>query len=170
MKWPVSFAITLSAAIALSGCAASKADYPTLSIRDFERQQGSFEAPEGSAALTPAPLPLEKMARVAALRQNIASAHQTFMGEVPSSRNAVRGAAGTSVGNDRWSAAQVALSSLESRRSLAAVVLSDLDLMFVDTTLAFEERDAVANAREYATLLIREEDEILAELRGALSQ
>ena len=47
-------------------------------------------------------------------------------------------------------------------------MLGDLDLMYVDTTLAFEAREEVAAARDRATAMLREEDAILARLREIL--
>lgn len=168
MKRPVARTLLALSAAMLSACAGSSADYPSLSIRDFERGQGSLEVPEGTADIRPSPLPADKIARIAALRTQIGDSHAKFMAEAPAARSAVRGAAGTSVGDDRWAGAQVALASLESQRSQSAVWLTDLDILFVDTTLEFEQREAVAEARDEATRLVRAEDEILAELRAAL--
>lgn len=168
MKVPAIIAVFALTIPLVGGCTPSSAEYPSLSIRDFERAHGSFTAPDTSAVLTPAPLPEEKSARIAALREQLAAAHGRFMAEAPAARSAVRAAAGTSVGNDRWAAAQVALASLDSQRSQAAEVLADFDLLFVDTTLAFEQREDVAAAREDALAKLGVEDAILAELRGAI--
>ena len=47
-------------------------------------------------------------------------------------------------------------------------MLADFDLLFADTTLAFEQREDVGKARNEAEARLREEDVILAELRGAI--
>ena len=168
MKAPATLAIMVISAPLIVGCAQSSADYPSLAIRDFERVQGSFDAPDAQPVIAPAPLPEEKSARIAALRDQLGAAHSRFMAEAPSARSAVRAAAGTTVGDDRWGTAQVALASLDSQRSQAAEVLADFDLLFADTTLAFEQREDVGKARNEAEARLREEDAILAELRGAI--
>lgn len=168
MKIPPNLVLIALGAMAISGCAASNSKYPSLSIRDFERGQGSFDAPQGSAPIDIAPLPQDKAARIIALMDQLRSSHARFMAEAPGARNAVVAGAGSAAGDDRWAAAQVALASLDSERSQAAVALADLDLMFADTSLAVERIEEVASAREEAVARLREQDAILAELRGAL--
>jgi hypothetical protein len=168
MKIPSNLVVLVLGASAISGCAASNSTYPSLSIRDFERGQGSFDAPRGSTPIAIAPLPQDKAARIVALLDQIQASHARFMSEAPGARSAVVSGAGSAVGDDRWAAAQVALASLDSERSQAAVALADLDLMYAETSLAVERIEDVANAREAALARLREQDAILAELRGTL--
>ena len=51
----------------------------------------------------------------------------------------------------------------------AAIALGSLDLLYVDATLSFEERDEVGAARAEVLAMIDEEDRILADLRGQLA-
>ncbi|MGB3753586.1 MAG: hypothetical protein WA954_06780 [Parerythrobacter sp.] len=152
----------------LSGCAASTTDYPSLALRDFERSGAQFDAVAGLPDLVPAALPADTAAAIDALDARMAQASAAFASEVPAARRAVRSGAGSAITSDRRSAALVALASLDSQRSQAAVVLADLDLIYVDTTLAFEQRNRVAQVREKALQRVREQDAVLAELRGAL--
>lgn len=168
MKIPFNLFVLVFGASAISGCAASNSTYPSLSIRDFERGQGSFDAPRGSAPVEIAPLPQDKAARIVALLEQLRASHARFLSEAPGARSAVVAGAGSAVGEDRWAAAQIALASLDSERSQAAVALADLDLMIADTALAVERIEDVATAREEAVARLREQDAILAELRGAL--
>ncbi|MCR2835123.1 hypothetical protein [Parerythrobacter lacustris] len=170
MKIPSNLVALVLGATAISGCAASNSIYPSLSIRDFERGQGSFDAPQGSAPIEIAPLPQDKAARIVALLEQLQASHARFMSEAPVARNAVVSGAGSAAGEDRWAAAQVALASLDSERSQAAVALADLDLMVADTSLAVERVDDVVAAREVALARLREQDAILAELRGVLDR
>ena len=170
MKAPYLAFTFAAAAPLLAGCAASSADYPSLAIRDFERERGSLDAPEAAPSAEPTPLPQDKAARIAALTEQLRGAHARFMDEAPGARSAARAATGTAPGDDRWAQAQVALASLDSQRSQAAVALGDLDLMFTDATLAFEQRDAIAAAREEALVKLREQDAILAELREIVAR
>lgn len=154
-------------ALALSACAAGSDRYPSLAIRDAERVQGSFEP---DAAEAPAPLPAapsaELLARLAQLREEAASAHREFLAAVPAAARLA--AAAGAVGSDSWASAQVALADLDSARSKAAVPLGDLDVLFVDATLAAEQREAIAVTRAEVVGLIGEEDAVLARLRGLL--
>ena len=154
-------------ALALSACAAGSDAYPSLAIRDAERVEGSFE-PDAAATPAPAPAPpsAELVARLAQLREEAAGAHREFLSSVPDAERLA--AAAGEVGSDGWASAQVALADLDSARSKAAVALGDLDVLFVDATLAADRRDAIAATRAEVVRLIGEQDAVLARLRGLL--
>ena len=78
--------------------------------------------------------------------------------------------AGAEVSSDDWAAAQIAMADLDSLRSITAIALADLDLLYADATLAFEQRQILAQAREEVTGYLREEDATLAELRNTIGQ
>lgn len=167
LRLPV-LAIVLSA-ILLTGCASPQASYPSLATRDAERVPGS----PGTAAAPGQPLAelppsADLVQRLALLREAAASAHRAFMDAAPATARLVEAAAGTDVTSDRWASAQVALASLESARSQAAVPLGDLDLLHADAALAFEQRKAIDGAREDVTGMIAQQDAVLAGLRGKM--
>lgn len=151
---------------ALTACAGNETTYPSLSIRDFERNGAQYAVAQGEADLMPAPLPADKAARLGALRSEIEALHRAFLAAAPDARRAAENAGGAGPGSDRWSAAAVALASLDSQRSQAAVILADLDVLFVDTTLSFEDRIAVQNVRDTALTRIRAQDATLSTLRA----
>ena len=161
-------------AILLTACAGQSDSYPSLAIRDVERVEGgrvegSFQ-PE-TAALEPiaeSPPSADLVERLAQLQNTAASAHRSFMAEAPEATRLVNAAAGTDVTSDRWAGAQVALASLDSARSQAAVPLGDLDLLHADAAIAFEQRQAIQAARMAVIGLIAEEDAILSDLRNKI--
>ena len=163
-------AIALSAFL-LASCASSQATYPSLAIRDAERVQGSFDpavTPAQPAVETPASADLVQ--RLAQLRTAATSAHRAFMDASPGAARLVSAAAGSDVTSNQWASAQVALASLDSARSQAAVPLGDLDLMHADASVALEQRDIIEETRQMVTGLIAQEDAILAQLRGKMPQ
>lgn len=154
-------------AISLGACASGSGDYPSLALREAERVEGTFE-PETAEAPAPAPAPpsADLLARLGQLRQAAASAHAEFLVAVPAAERLAR-TAGT-VGSDSWASAQVALASLDAARSRAAVALGDLDVLYVDATLAAEQREAIGATRAEVVGLIDQEDATLARLRARL--
>ena len=126
-----------------------------------------MDAAPGEAALPPpTPLSGDAASRIAELEKNAQSAHAAFLRATPSARNAASNARGASVASDAWANAQVALSDLDSMRSQTAIALADLDLFFVDTALAHQQRAEVDGARARVLELVREQDRTLAQLRG----
>ena len=161
-------AITLlSMALCAAGCASSDKTYPSLAIRDAERVSGTLPAGGADTVQTaPSPLPGDLVGRVAALESSARESHQRFLAATPGARGAVRSGRGAAVASNSWASAQVALADLDSIRSNTAIALGDLDLIFTDATLGFVERGKVAQARDQVLAMVREEDAILAELRG----
>lgn len=153
--------------LALAGCAGSADRYPSLSIRDFERAP---PAPEETAGLSPSPAPADLPARIEQLLATATDAHRAFAAATPDAERSVGAAIGTNVENNEWSAAQVALAALDSKRGSTAIVLGDLDNLYADATLQFAERDKIADARSVVTALIDEEDQVLERLRSQLDQ
>ena len=164
MQSKAALSLCILPAALLGGCASADGKYPSLAIRDAERVSGSFTVPE---APSPAPLPADTLDRVEQLQAAAASAHQAFSNAVPEARSAVSRGRGAASASKAWSDAEIALADLVSQRSHTAIVLADLDLLLADTTLAFERRAKVDEARNAVLALIREEDRILAELSGA---
>lgn len=159
----------LAAAFALSlgACATASSEYPSLDLRDAERIEGTFEPDTAQAPPpTPAPPSADLLARLGQLRQEAASAHAEFVAAVPAAERLARSAG--AVGSDSWASAQAALAGLDAARSKAAVALGDLDVLYVDATLAAEHREAIGAARSEVVRLIEQEDATLARLRARL--
>ena len=150
----------------LAGCAAPQGAYPSLAIRDAERVQGSFAAvTEPVEPVVETPPSADLTQRLAQLQSDAAKAHRAFLNEAPGATRLVNAASGASIASDSWASAQVALASLESARSQAAVPLGDLDVLHADAALALEQRGIIEDTRDAVTGMIAEEDAILSNLR-----
>lgn len=158
----------MSGALALAACASNNTDYPSLAIRDAERVEGTFEAASPAALPQPDPVAEGTLGQLAQLREAARNAHNAFTSAVPEARRLVAAARGAGTSSDRWAAAQVALADLDSSRSQATIALGDLDLLFVDATLDYTQRDEIAATRDEVAGLIARQDRILAELRNLI--
>ena len=159
--------LAISAAFAVSACAGSSADYPSLAIRDAE-----IAAQQPVVAPPPAPTPTasaQVMARLASLTTEARKAHAMFQGAAPVAARLVRAGAGSPPGTDPRSSAEIALSDLRSLRSETSVPLADLDAMLAEASNAFEPTAEIAAARDDVKAMIDEEDRLLTELRGLLA-
>jgi hypothetical protein len=155
--------------LCLAGCAGTGNDYPSLSIRDAERVTGTFDTDGGESAQTaPLPAPAGLGEQLAQLTSAASAAHAEFLAAAPQAERLVEVGAGAAIASERWAAAQIALADLDSARSRAAIQLGDLDLLYTDATLAWQERETIGTAREEVTGMIAEEDAILARLRNRM--
>lgn len=152
------------ATLALAACAGNADRYPSLAVRPAERVGGTFAVT--NPVPDPAPLDQPALSRIDRFLSSARATHARFVDRAGTARSQVAAGRGTSPDDNRWALAQVALADLESIRSENAVVLGDIDLMFVDATLSNTEREQVASAREAILALIAQEDRVLAELSG----
>lgn len=156
---------SLIAAVMLGGCAANSDRYPSLAIRDFERVQGTFEV-EGEAEEfdPPAPADQSSIRRASELVAEARIAHQDFIELAPLASEQLT--ATTSLGPDdnAWVDSQLTLADLDSKRSKVAILLGNLDLMFADASLSYQELAEIDEARETVRQLVSKEDEILSNL------
>jgi hypothetical protein len=168
MSFPARLVVPVLCALALSACAGTGGDYPSLAIRDVERAQGQFEPiPVEPIAVPQVPTNYEGSLneRLAMLVEAAASAHQRFVASAPTARRAVASAGRSDIGSSAWGAAQVALADLTSIRSDTAIALADLDILHIAASIAAEDRAQVDAARASVIALVEEEDAVLAELR-----
>jgi hypothetical protein len=107
--------------------------------------------------------------RIASHRSDAKAAHANFIAATGSTERLIRAARGSGPDSNSWAAAQIALADLDSLRSIAAIALGDLDLLYVDSSVEFARRTEIAEAREQVLVLINEEDRELARLRGLIS-
>ena len=124
----------------------------------------------GDEAPQPAPVPAGQADQLQALVAQADSAHTAFMAAVPGTRAAIAAIGEKEPGDRGWADAQVALAELDSQRSIAAIALGDLDLLYANASIDFAEREAIAQALERGISAITIEDTILADLRGRADQ
>ncbi|OBX18518.1 hypothetical protein A9995_11140 [Erythrobacter sp. QSSC1-22B] len=172
MSCPARLALPAFCALALSACAGTGEDYPSLAIRDVERAKGQFEPiPVAPIDVPEIPVNYEGSleGRLATLVESARAAHARFTRSEGSARRTVAGTGRAAVGSDNWGAAQVALSDLESIRSDTAIALADLDILHIAASIAAEDRVQIDAARETVIALVQQEDAALAELRARVT-
>ena len=143
--------------------------YPSLAIRDVERAQGQLEPVPGDPIdVPPVEVPLDGPLdqRLAALVEQGRSAHARFTEAAPRASRLASAASGSGVGSDAWASAQVALADLDSIRSMTAIALADLDILFIAASVEATDTAALTAARQSLLALVREEDRTLADLRA----
>lgn len=167
MESALKSALGLSLALALSACASAAGEYPSLAIRDSERVTGSLETPE-APLFTPTPAAPATLEQLGELADTAREAHQRFLAAADDARGTVRSAAGSSIGSENWSRAQVAVAGLESRRSNAMIALADADRIFVEAATNGGEIAEAEAARAEIAALVEEENRVIAGLLGII--
>lgn len=158
-------AFPLASIALLAGCAGDSGRYPSLAIRDFERVEGQFAVDGGIPALAaPAPPGPATIAQVGSLIEEANQAHRNFLDSVSATERLLDAARGMGPESNAWAEAQIALSVLETRRTLLATRLADLDLLMADASLAYEQLGEIEAARSAVEALTAEEDRILDRL------
>ena len=155
---------------ALDACqTAPDGAYPSLAIRDVERVEGRYEPIPGDPIdVPPVEVPLDGPLdqRLAALLEQGRSAHARFTQAAPRASRLASAANGASVGSDAWASAQVALADLDSIRSVTAIALADVDLLYIAASVEGTTTPALTDARQSLLALVQEEDRTLADLRA----
>jgi hypothetical protein len=124
--------------------------------------------------LPPAPASPELTTRLAQLVDQARDAHRRFGARRGNAQRLVAAGGGAAPGSEGWAVATVALSDLESARSDAMIALAELDQLYASETVAASETgnrasvDAIVAARDQVTVLVGEQDTILAALRGRM--
>lgn len=155
----------------LAAACSTAGHYPSLAVRDVERQSGTASPIAGESA-TPAPaLPPASADLVTRLDGLVAMARDAdgqFQANRPTAERAV--AAAGAPASDSWSAASIALARLEASRSQAMLALADLETLYVDsrTAQATPGADAIASARDQVQAWVTEQDKVLASLSSRL--
>jgi hypothetical protein len=146
----------------LMACAADTTNYPSLARRDAEKVADS--APVAVAPV--GPVSADNAAHLSTLVDQARSAHQSFNSRQAKAERAV--SAGGTVGSESWGTASIALADLESARSDAMIALADLDGLYAAARIAGSDAAAIIVARDQVSTLVRQEDAVLARLRGQL--
>lgn len=165
MHFTTRFLFALPLIAGTAACASSSQTYPSLDIRDFERESGTLGTADSGGADTPS-IPAVPASDLAALETQAETAHAAFMAAVPTARRKVRAGAAAPFTSNAWGDAQIALSDLDAKRSLTAITLGDLDLLYAEQAVALNSAENVDAVRAKVTAMLRAEDVILAELRG----
>lgn len=166
MKQRLATLALLPCVLLVAGCAKPGA-FPSLAIRDSERVSGTLEVPP-APAYTPPPLSTATVATLDQLSTRVRDAHQRFLVAAGPARTTVGHAAGSSVGSDSWSDAQVALAGLEAIRSDAMIALADIDRIHVDTHVIGGDVAWTQQVRAEASALVAEEDRLIGDLLAQL--
>lgn len=140
--------IVLSSVL-VTGCSMAQADFPSLARRDIEirternSSEGDSEG-EQAAAIDRAGLQSDPAlaAQLAAIETGARKTHAEFEAKRPGVRQLAESAKGNAAGSERWSVAQTAISDLDASRRELAVVLGDIDSLYVARLL--QEADGTA--------------------------
>ncbi|MEL7447004.1 MAG: hypothetical protein AAGK02_14550, partial [Pseudomonadota bacterium] len=133
-----------AALTALSACAGSGDRYPSLAIRDAERNTGQFTP---ALANTNQEAPVISRTDLSAIVSRASSAHDAFLALAPAARNAVESANGLSPENNNWAHAQVVLADLGTQRSETLLALGDLDLLEAKAATTFAPTNDIIEAQ-----------------------
>jgi len=167
MTLPPHLVPALVAGLLLASCAGTSGDYPSLGIRDVERQYGRFLPTEGAApapAPTPAPIPaVAGPEAIAALVADAEASFSRFEEREDAVAAEIRAAQGRGIDSDARAAALTALSDLSSLRSATAIPLGDLDLLAASAATTFASTEDIDAARARVLALVERQDTVLAE-------
>jgi hypothetical protein len=170
MKYPAPPILCALVTLLVTGCTADTTNYPSLAKRPAERIYGSADVVPADPAQPqpPAPPSPELVARLAQLTAEAEAAHRAFLAQRDETARRVAAAQGTAVASENWSVAAIALAELEAARSRAMISLAELDALYAAERIAGGEAGAIAAARDQVIALVRQEDAVLADLRGRL--
>lgn len=159
--------------MALSACASTDREYPSLAIREAERVSQTA-MPVTVAPRPPAP-PLDPSieGRIASAVAQARKAHGAFLAASGRAEHTVAAARGTRSPADVWIVAQVALADLVSQRSEAVIAQADLDQLYAAERLSDPERitptaQALIDARNQVSGWVADLDLTIARLAGQL--
>lgn len=169
----------------LSGCSDGGTHYPSLASRPAERLTDTgvvaTTAIAAATAISAAPS-ADLAARLDRLVEQARSASRDFDDKQPAAETLIGAAGAAPVGSDSWARATLALSGIESARTLTAQPLADLDQLDVEDHLHAAQIGpdgdsprrpdaiAIAQARDTIAALVAKEDAVLAKLNGRLTR
>ncbi len=116
----------------------------------------------------PEPLLQDVRDRLLTLSERARAAHQRFVAARPSATRTVRAARGAAIDTDIRASAEIALASLDSTRSDTGAALAELDELVAERSNALQPTEEIEAVRSNVLLLVRQEDEVLAELAAVL--
>jgi hypothetical protein len=164
------FALSAISAAFLAGCASSSDQYPSLAVRDAERQTGQFTvatpdtAPVQSAASAP-----ETFTQLRGFVEQARSAHQQFVAVGTDAAQLVRGARGVRIDDDRRARALVAIARLTTLHGQTTLAMSDLDQLEFQAAAAFDATEDINAAQILVGQMIRDQEAALDSLSAKLA-
>lgn len=168
MHASIHFVLTAGAALALSACQTTEAQYPSLAKRPAERITATYDAPTAPAEVVrPAPGGAV-LGQLGGLVAAARTADGKFRSHEARARSLLSGAGAAKLGSELWGTATIAVSVLESARAEAILALSQLDMLFNDSSVTGLDASEIGAARDTVTGLIEHQDQVLGELRGRL--
>lgn len=168
MQAPYQRVLIAAVSLALSACATTEAQYPSLAKRPAERITATYDAPSVPVdVVRPAPS-AGVLGQLGGLVAAARVADGKFRSHEARARSLVSSIGAAKLGSESWGTATIAVSELESARAQAILALSELDVLFNDNSVAGLEVGAIGAARDTVTGLIAHQDQVLGELRGRL--
>ncbi|MFB0610899.1 hypothetical protein [Aurantiacibacter poecillastricola] len=152
--------------LSLGACASAGEDYPSLALRELERESGTMAVEPAPPPPPTAPSTLGELDDLAAAARE---AHADFLAALPRARSLTSGAAGAPRGSEAWSRAQVGIAELESQRSEAMIALADLDRIYVDAATSALSTEGIASVRSEIDALVDEQDAAISQLLAQLT-
>ena len=150
--------ISVSAAI-LSACAGDNNKYPSLAIRDAERQTGQF-----TPVARPPVAPIVSTQTLSQIVAEARSTHQKFLDARQGTRVLADAARGLDVESNNHSRAVVAIAAMSVLRGQTAATLGSLDGLEAEATTAFAPAAEIRAAQEEIEAMLQEQDVILKSL------
>ncbi len=159
----------ISAAL-LSACAGSSDKYPSLSIRDAERQTGQF-TPVDPSVPTPAQTgSAETFSQLRGYVEEARAAHQQFTAEQPDAERLAGSLRGLGAEDDRRARALLAVAALTSLHGQTTLALSDLDNLEFIAASALDPVDDIKAAQTLVGQMIAEQDAVLDSLSARIAE
>ncbi len=161
--------LTFSACSAalLAGCVGASDKYPSLAIRDAERQTGQFIPAAPQQLPAPSPATFEQLRGFV---ERARTAHQQFTAEQPAALRLARAARGSGVEDDRRARALVAVAALTSLHGQTSLALTDLDQLEFLAASEFEATDDIKAAQILVGQMIQEQDAALDSFDAAMAR
>lgn len=158
-------------ALFLAGCAGGNGDYPSLAKRPIE--SGGTVAAKAPTVEAVAEDPAV-VKEVEGLVQRARAGAAAFDATVGGTQERVNVATGSAVSSERWVAAQLAISNLESQRYDSVFALASLDTLYVTRLNAVAGGEArgsaevIDRARSDALAIVDRQNDVLDGLRDRL--
>ena len=168
MRRLIHVSILLGIGLSLGACATRPGEYPSLERRPAERITATYPVAAPPAPIPLPPPPAGVTNRLDALVGAARSADAKFRQKEPRARALVNATGQARMGSEAWGTATIAVAELESARAEAMIPLSDLDILYNDTTVRGEDPSAIGAARDTVVALIAQQDQVLGELRTRL--
>ncbi len=146
---PLFLAILCS--VSVTACAGSSDQYPSLAVRDIERQSGVFTPSQNPAQ----PIdPVASTTEISAIVRRAEQSDAAFRDAEPGVRQLARDAARLGTDSNAYSQTLVAIADLTSLRTQAAIALGDLDALEASAAVSFAPLEDLKAAQESVSAII----------------